>query len=209
MQIENCIALIEANPNAARRFYQLAVSHLSLDSIVHFMLNLHQVLLECAKLQDSEDLGGHALVPLQEAGDEEEGVASQQNMDAEEDAVIERDDHEHWTGAEEAEQSGDQKEDLSSKLRNKAILTGLLETLVVLWEGSREALQQTKAKALRGQLVEAVGRSLPVLFDRFKVRRGPPPHMWACIHVPYIRSVAQYLSTGYLLQFLSSFFGHA
>ena len=72
-----------------------------------------------------------------------------------------------WSGAEGGDHSVSQEE----QLRNKTIITGLLETMVILWEGSRENLQQSKAKALRGRLVEAVGRSLPILFDQFKVSR--------------------------------------
>ena len=75
-----------------------------------------------------------------------------------------------WSGAEEGDHSVSQEE-LGMKLRNKTIITGLLETMVILWEGSRENLQQSKAKALRGRLVEAVGRSLPILFDQFKDSR--------------------------------------
>eukprot|EP00731_Ephydatia_muelleri_P012778 Em0007g88a len=78
-----------------------------------------------------------------------------------------------WSGAEEGDHSVSQEE-LGMKLRNKTIITGLLETMVILWEGSRENLQQSKAKALRGRLVEAVGRSLPILFDQFKVSRCMP-----------------------------------
>ena len=137
--------------------------------------------MDCAEQRDvvsGGHVGGETLVPPVEGG----GVVSNEVMDAEEDATVERDDHLHWTGIEAGDQSGDQGwDDLSVKFKDMGILTGLLETMVILWEGSREALQQTKAKALKGQLVEAVGRGLPVLFDWFKV--SCPHHSGVCVFV--------------------------
>ena len=137
---------------------------------MHFILNLLEVVVDCAK-QSGEETGGcgegGALVP-QANGGVDEGVVSEEAMDLEEDIENGQDDLRCWSGVEEGDHSVSQEE-LGMKLRNKTIITGLLETMVILWEGSRENLQQSKAKALRGRLVEAMGRSLPILFDRFKV----------------------------------------
>ena len=146
--------------------------------------------MDCAEQRDVVS-GGHAgdgaLVPPVEDG----CVVSKEGMHAEEDTVVEPDDHLHWTGIEAGDQSGDQGwDDLRVKLKDMGILTGLLETMVILWEGSREALQQTKAKALRGQLVEAVGRGLPVLFDWFKV--SCPHHLDVCVCLCVCMCVIEY-----------------
>ena len=137
---------------------------------MHFILNLLEVVVDCAK-QSGEETGGcgegGASVP-QANGGVDEGVVSEEAMDLEEDIENGQEYLSCWSGAAEGDHSVSQEE-LGMKLRNQTIITGLLETMVILWEGSRENLQQSKAKALRGSLVEAVGRSLPILFDRFKV----------------------------------------
>lgn len=120
--------------------------------------------MECAKRSS----GGRVSVPPTNGGGDV-GVASEEAMDLEEDIENGQNDIGHWSGAEEGDHSVSQEE-LDLKLKDKTIITGLLETMVILWEGSRENLQQSKAKALRGRLVETVGRSLPILFDQFKVR---------------------------------------
>ncbi len=53
------------------------------------------------------------------------------------------------------------------------LLLGLLETMVVLWEGARESLAKPSNKAVRAKLVGKISESLPALFDAFKVRE---PH---------------------------------
>lgn len=169
-QLENCVALIEANPNAARRFYHLAVGHLSLESIVQFIENLLKVIVDYAKLdtKDIEECNEDGLlVPEGKEGQDCAEVAREGDVDAEEGTVNGKDELGLWTWTEEGDQSVNQEE-MSSKLKNKAIITGLLETTVILWEGSKENLKLTKSKALRGRLVEAVGQSLPVLFERFR-----------------------------------------
>ena len=51
-------------------------------------------------------------------------------------------------------------------------MCGLLETMVVLWEGARDRLDLKKkgSKAARKKLVDRVSHSLPLLFDTFTVR---------------------------------------
>ena len=46
-QIERCIALLRANPGASRRFYQLAVAHLSVTDVAKFILSIHTAVLQC------------------------------------------------------------------------------------------------------------------------------------------------------------------
>ena len=48
-QIERCVALLRANQGASRRFYQLAVTHLSVGDIVKFILSIHVAVVQCVK----------------------------------------------------------------------------------------------------------------------------------------------------------------
>ena len=48
-------------------------------------------------------------------------------------------------------------------------MTGLLETMVVLWEGARDRLDKPTNRTLRSKLVGRVAEKLPLLFDTFKV----------------------------------------
>ena len=51
-QIERCIVLIRANPGAARRFYQLAVSHLTPANVAKFILTIHSAILQCVREEE-------------------------------------------------------------------------------------------------------------------------------------------------------------
>ena len=48
-------------------------------------------------------------------------------------------------------------------------MTGLLETIVVLWEGAKDRLDKPTNRTLRSKLVGRVAEKLPLLFDTFKV----------------------------------------
>ena len=48
-QIERCVVLLRANPGAARRFYQLAVTHLSPAEVAKFILAIHSTLVQCVQ----------------------------------------------------------------------------------------------------------------------------------------------------------------
>ena len=54
-------------------------------------------------------------------------------------------------------------------LRDADLMRGLLETMVVLWEGAKERLNRPANKAVRDKLVRKISESLPLLFDTFKV----------------------------------------
>ena len=49
-------------------------------------------------------------------------------------------------------------------------MQGLLETMVVLWEGARERLNRPANKAVWNKLVRKISENLPLLFDTFKVQ---------------------------------------
>ena len=54
-------------------------------------------------------------------------------------------------------------------LDDSELLTGLLETIVVLWEAVRERIDKPGNKQLKKKLVTTISSSLPQLFDTFKV----------------------------------------
>lgn len=54
-------------------------------------------------------------------------------------------------------------------LQDSELITGLLETMVVLWEGAREQLDKRTNRAIHNKLVGRVAETLPLLFDTFKV----------------------------------------
>ena len=53
-QIERCVALLRANQGASRRFYQLAVAHLSVGDVVKFILSIHAAIVQCVKSEGVE-----------------------------------------------------------------------------------------------------------------------------------------------------------
>ena len=59
-QIERCIALLRANPGASRRFYQLAVAHLSVTDVAKFILSIHTAVLQCVSGDGVEGEGREA-----------------------------------------------------------------------------------------------------------------------------------------------------
>lgn len=54
-------------------------------------------------------------------------------------------------------------------LEDSELMTGLLETIVVLWEGIRESIDKSGNKQLKKKLITTISGSLPLLFDTFKV----------------------------------------
>ena len=61
-QIERCVVLLRANPGAARRFYQLAVTHLSPAEVAKFILAIHSTVVQCVQGDGSEQGGGGKVV---------------------------------------------------------------------------------------------------------------------------------------------------
>lgn len=61
-QIERCVVLLRANPGAARRFYQLAVTHLSPAEVAKFILAIHTTLVQCVQGDGSEQSEGGKVV---------------------------------------------------------------------------------------------------------------------------------------------------
>ena len=49
LQIERCIGLLHTNPGAARRFYQLAVVHLSPTEVTKFILAILSAIMHCVE----------------------------------------------------------------------------------------------------------------------------------------------------------------
>lgn len=49
VQIERCIGLLRTNPGAARRFYQLAVVHLSPTEVTKFILAILSAIIHCVE----------------------------------------------------------------------------------------------------------------------------------------------------------------
>ena len=56
-QIERCVTLLRANQGASRRFYQLAVTHLSVSDVVKFILSIHVAIVQCVKSEGGEGEG--------------------------------------------------------------------------------------------------------------------------------------------------------
>ena len=54
-------------------------------------------------------------------------------------------------------------------LDDNDLLTGLLETIVVLWEGVRERIEKPGNKQFKKKLTTTFAASMPLLFDTFKV----------------------------------------
>ena len=54
-------------------------------------------------------------------------------------------------------------------LEDSELVTGLLETTVVLWEGVRERMEKPGNKQLKKKLITTFAASMPLLFDTFKV----------------------------------------
>ena len=54
-------------------------------------------------------------------------------------------------------------------LQDTDLMQGLLETMVVLWEGAKERLNRPANKTVREKLVKKISESLSLLFDTFKV----------------------------------------
>ena len=54
-------------------------------------------------------------------------------------------------------------------MEDSELMTGLLVTMVVLWEGARDRLDKPTNRTLRSKLVGSVAEKLPLLFDTFKV----------------------------------------
>ena len=48
-QIERCLVLVRENPSAARRFYQLAATHLSPSEVAKFILAIHSAIMHCVQ----------------------------------------------------------------------------------------------------------------------------------------------------------------
>ena len=62
----------------------------------------------------------------------------------------------------------------SLSLTDRDVIAGVLEVLVVLWEGVRQRLGTPKHKILRSKLESTVAESLPLLFNALTVSSGPP-----------------------------------
>ena len=60
-QIERCVALLRANPGASRRFYQLAVTHLSVSDVVKFILSIHAAVVQCVKSEGGDGVEGEGV----------------------------------------------------------------------------------------------------------------------------------------------------
>ena len=56
-QIERCVTLLRANQGASRRFYQLAVTHLSVSDVIKFILSIHVAVVQCVKSEGGEGKG--------------------------------------------------------------------------------------------------------------------------------------------------------
>lgn len=54
-------------------------------------------------------------------------------------------------------------------LSDTDLLCGLLETMVVLWEGARDRLNKPSNKVIRNKLSSKVADNLPLFFNTFKV----------------------------------------
>ena len=87
-QIERCIALLRANQGASRRFYQLAVAHLSIGDVVKFILSIHTAIVQCVKSEGVESEGvksegrgrrGRGGGGKEEREEEEEDMESSEN----------------------------------------------------------------------------------------------------------------------------------
>ena len=74
-QIARCITLLELNPGAAHRFYQLAVTHLTPARVVRFLLAIHSAVWHCVEGGEEGGVkgGGEEEEVMEEEEEEEEG----------------------------------------------------------------------------------------------------------------------------------------
>ena len=70
MQIERCVSLVRTNPGAARRFYQLAVVHLTPTEVTKFILAILSALMQCVETEGADN-GGKASEEEEEERDME------------------------------------------------------------------------------------------------------------------------------------------
>ena len=73
-------------------------------------------------------------------------------------------------------------------------MTGLLETIVVLWEGVRERIDKPANKQLKKKLVSTIATSMPQLFDTFKVSSIYPFMESSPLRLPHYLSLSLSLS---------------
>ncbi len=70
MQIERCVSLVRTNSGAARRFYQLAVVHLTPTEVTKFILAILSALMQCVETEGADN-GGKASEEEEEERDME------------------------------------------------------------------------------------------------------------------------------------------
>ena len=57
-------------------------------------------------------------------------------------------------------------------LANSDLIAGVLEVVVILWEGGREKLATPKHRTLRSKLESVMTKSLPMFFNTLTVSSG-------------------------------------
>ena len=82
LQMERCITLLKTNPEASRRFYQLAVCHLSVGDVAKFIQTILSTLVQCVE-------GGEGC----EGG---EGGATSEDASSDDEEKLEGDSHTHY-----------------------------------------------------------------------------------------------------------------
>ena len=80
LQMERCITLLKTNPEASRRFYQLAVCHLSVGDVAKFIQTILSTLVQCVE-------GG-------------EGGATSEDASSDDEEKLEGDSHTHYVTVE-------------------------------------------------------------------------------------------------------------
>lgn len=131
-QVDRCIYLLQVYPEAARRFYQLAQSHLSSANAAQLILAINQFFIHVI------EHGADAPSCQQQNGDDndmENGDGDMENGDSENESMN------------------------TVTVNDTSIICGLLETMAILWEGNRQQFDKPACKAIKNQLVSKLATS--------------------------------------------------
>ncbi|XP_064397126.1 condensin-2 complex subunit G2-like isoform X2 [Halichondria panicea] len=159
-QIERCVSLVRTNPGAARRFYQLAVVHLTPTEVTKFILAILLALMQCVETEGAENGGGASEEEEEERDMETNGEGGGQSG-VESGGWKERND-------EPDSPKPDRAPEESLCVSDGSVMCGLIETMVILWEGVRDKLDQRGNKGVKKRLEGRVTKCLPTLFNTFE-----------------------------------------
>lgn len=175
--LQRCLALLEENRGAARRFYQYASRTLDLPSTVHFILLIWRCFRNFILSKQSQDAAteeGH-----NDCGDANTGSPASSGRGAPKGGTSNRTRPQSTRGPnirtenEENRDSGNKRsddadDDESSPLDNPVVIGGLLDTIVILWSTNAHRLAQPQNIKYLEALRVRISKSMPLFFKVFK-----------------------------------------